>query len=425
MSVSPNGMEIGDYVIDTSIGVGATASVFSALHVPTQETVAVKIVAKASLTGQREPVLWKQEIEVMKESDHPFIARFFDLFEDDKNYYLVQEFGSYGNLLDWINDKHRVSEPECRRIFGQLLSAIEYLHKTLSIVHRDLKAENVMIDDHNNVRIIDFGLCHRHVPGQRLMTPCGSPAYVAPEVLERKAYSDAADIWSLGVILYALGNSELPFDDENIRVVCKAIISEEPEYPGEMSIIMTDFVKRMLTKDPDSRSTVDDLKGHPWIRGALIDEQVRAWQNDEEMSEARIRAEVRKVMANSKKPVQSENAVYEIIRRRKLVAVMNRPKVRNMGWNTMPRSSDDAFVLARPTGMFDDVPLVKPGFERRATHAPVVGPVLPAPVLPCVECRSMKQSHLPAPGLPRRQGPGHLPRPGRLLHIPIRGSSCD
>lgn len=163
------------------------------------------------------------------------IAKFFDLFEDDNNYYIVQEYAKQGTLLSYVNLRRNVPESQCKIFFSQIISALEYLHN-MKIIHRDLKAENILLDCNYNIKLIDFGLCRIHTDSDNFTsTLCGSISYAAPEVIKGEKYSNFADIWALGVLLFAIVNCKLPWYDENRKRLCQKIILTEPNYPPTFS----------------------------------------------------------------------------------------------------------------------------------------------------------------------------------------------
>jgi serine/threonine protein kinase len=147
-----------------------------------------------------------------------------------------------------------------------LISALDYLHNSKFVAHRDLKAENVLLDRYDNIRVIDFGLSNAFTKGTpTLATACGSPAYAAPEMIQGNRYTKAADMWSAGILLYALVAGRLPFDDQNPHTLLQKVIKDEVQYPPEMSRSLVDLLSRLLTKDPNRRMTIDRLAEQPWF----------------------------------------------------------------------------------------------------------------------------------------------------------------
>lgn len=208
----------------------------------------------------------QREIAIMKKCDHPFIVSLYNTYEDDDCVYLVMEYMKNGSLFDYIRDYEVVPEGTARRLFTELLIAIQYIHSKLKVVHRDLKAENIMLDENYNARLIDFGLCNVFDDDEnQFSTKCGSPAYTPPEMAKNQPYTKSMDIWSLGVVLYSMLVGELPFQGETIAETIEKIAYEEPDYPNTMSLHAKDLIKKMLIKSPRMRIDLEDIINHQWF----------------------------------------------------------------------------------------------------------------------------------------------------------------
>jgi len=176
------------------------------------------------------------------------------------------EFASGKELFEYIVLKKRLQEQEACKFYQQILSGIEYLHK-LRIVHRDLKPENLLLDHKKDLKIVDFGLSNLYAKGELLKTPCGSPCYAAPEMIAGKKYQGLnVDIWSSGIILYAMICGYLPFDDNNNEILYKKITDGKFHIPSFVSDQGRDLIKRILNTDPNSRYTLNQIKAHPWFQ---------------------------------------------------------------------------------------------------------------------------------------------------------------
>ncbi|OHT07202.1 CAMK family protein kinase [Tritrichomonas foetus] len=275
------------------IGKGAFATVWQAIHPKTGTILAVKVFDKSNISNSHvrlEKV--KKEIEIMKEIEHPLVCTFFGDFENSDKIYICQEFISNGTLLDYINEKGKLEEIEIRRLFCELLVTIDYLHSNLNLVHHDLKAENILLDENFNIRVIDFGFsCKDNIESfldenpKSLMkndsqknpennanqTKCGTICYVPPEIflsenLQQFANSHKKyDIWSMGVILYTMATGFLPFDGQNDIEIAEKIVYIEPEYPKSLNPKLVDLIKSMLRKNQLRRITLNEIKKHPWI----------------------------------------------------------------------------------------------------------------------------------------------------------------
>ncbi|OHS96762.1 CAMK family protein kinase [Tritrichomonas foetus] len=257
---------IGNYLIKEKLGEGSFASVWRAEHVILHKDVAIKIIEKKDIENRIGVTLFQRELAILKLIRHPFLAELFEVCEDEDNYFVVIEFASNGNLNDFLDKVGPLSESQARFYFNQLILSIEYLHNKIMVVHRDLKVENIMLDKCNNVKIIDFGLSNTFTKSRpNFNTACGSPAYMAPEIINNKPYSKEADIWSLGVVLYFLMVGELPFADDNVNNVFYKILNVEPKYPSYLSPQCTLLLEKMLTKNPAERITITKFKEHPWF----------------------------------------------------------------------------------------------------------------------------------------------------------------
>ncbi|CAJ0965668.1 unnamed protein product [Ranitomeya imitator] len=245
--------------------VGGFAKVKLATHLLTGEKVAIKIMDKESLGDDLPRV--KTEIEAMKNLSHQHVCRLYHVIETPKKIFMVLEYCPGGELFDYIIAKDRLSEDEARVFFRQIVSAVAYIHSQ-GYAHRDLKPENLLIDEDQNLKLIDFGLCARPKGGMdyHLMTCCGSPAYAAPELVQGKAYiGSEADIWSMGVLMYALMCGFLPFDDDNVMLLYKKIMRGKYEIPKWLSPGSVLLLSQMLQVDPKKRISVKHLLRHPWL----------------------------------------------------------------------------------------------------------------------------------------------------------------
>jgi tRNA A-37 threonylcarbamoyl transferase component Bud32 len=260
------GTALGPFVLEEKIGEGAFASVWRARHTVANRSVAIKLIEKSGVDSASERTRMQREIALLKRMRHPFIAEFFWVTEDTDYHYLVMELAPHGNLLSYINSRGRLSEELARRYFTELIAVLDYLHNQARVAHRDIKCENLLLDAHNNIRVIDFGLSNVFTAEQpSLQTACGSPAYVAPEIIQGKKYSQVADVWSCGVVLFAMCAGNLPFDDKEPQRLLGKIVFTEPEYPATFSPALVDLLGKMLCKDPGARITVDGVKNHPWF----------------------------------------------------------------------------------------------------------------------------------------------------------------
>uniref|UniRef100_H2SD95 Maternal embryonic leucine zipper kinase n=1 Tax=Takifugu rubripes TaxID=31033 RepID=H2SD95_TAKRU len=253
------------YEVYETIGSGGFAKVKLGRHILTGEKVAIKIMNKKDLGDDLPRV--KVEIEAMKNLSHQHICRLYHVIETSTQIFMVIEYCTGGELFDYIIAKDRLSEQETRVFFRQIVSAMAYVHSQ-GYAHRDLKPENLLIDEDHNLKLIDFGLCAKPKGGlgYELMTCCGSPAYAAPELIQGKAYiGSEADVWSMGVLLFALLCGYLPFDDDNFMILYKKITRGKYDNPQWLSPGSILLLNQMMQVEPKRRLTVQQLLGHPWV----------------------------------------------------------------------------------------------------------------------------------------------------------------
>jgi len=255
----------GLYSLRETIGSGGFAKVKKAIHLLTGEKCAIKIMDKKSL-GDDLPRVYL-EIEAMKDLSHQNIAKLYQVIETTSTIFMVLEYCPGGELFDYIVAKNKLPEDEARVFFRQIVAAVGYIHKR-GYAHRDLKPENLLLDKDHNAKLIDFGLCAKPQGGMEnvLKTCCGSPAYAAPELVTGKEYLGAeADLWSMGVLLYALLCGYLPFDDDNISNLYRKIQSGHYTVPEFVSQKSSDLIAQLLQVEPKRRITIDQLLKNSWL----------------------------------------------------------------------------------------------------------------------------------------------------------------
>jgi 5'-AMP-activated protein kinase catalytic alpha subunit len=264
-----NPVVIGTYRLSKTLGIGAFGKVKLAEHVTTGHKVAVKILNRAKIVALDMTEKVKREINILQRCTHPHIIRLYEVIDTPTDIFVVMEYVSNGELFDYIVSKGRLAPDEARHFFHQIVSGVEYCHYH-HIVHRDLKPENLLLDADNNIKIADFGLSNVMRDGEFLRTSCGSPNYAAPEVISGHLYAGPeVDVWSCGVILYALLCGSLPFDDESIPNLFKKIKSGMYSLPSHLSQLARDLIPRMLVVDPMKRVTVPEVRAHAWFQQKL------------------------------------------------------------------------------------------------------------------------------------------------------------
>ncbi|OVA07799.1 Protein kinase domain [Macleaya cordata] len=283
--------KVGKYELGRTIGEGTFAKVKFAKNTETGENVAIKVLAKSTILKHKMVDQIKREISIMKIVRHPNIVRLHEVLSSRTKIYIILEFVTGGELFDKIvrllkisifevlENFHsfitvmamqvhqgRLNEYESRRYFQQLIDAVDYCHSK-GVYHRDLKPENLLLDSQGNLKILDFGLSALPEQGVLLRTTCGTPNYVAPEVLSHQGYDGSiADVWSCGVILYVLMAGYLPFDETDLPALYKKINAAEFSSPIWFSPGVKSMIHRILDPNPKTRIRIEEIKRDPWFR---------------------------------------------------------------------------------------------------------------------------------------------------------------
>ncbi|XP_038079216.1 MAP/microtubule affinity-regulating kinase 3-like isoform X6 [Patiria miniata] len=271
---------VGRYRLIKTIGKGNFAKVKLAKHIPTGKEVAIKIIDKTQLNPSSLQKVYR-EVRIMKLVDHPNIVKLFEVIETEKTLYLVMEFASGGEVFDYLVAHGRMKEKEARAKFRQIVSAVQYCHQK-RVVHRDLKAENLLLDKDLNIKIADFGFSNEFTPGSKLDTFCGSPPYAAPELFQGKKYDGPeVDVWSLGVILYTLVSGSLPFDGQNLKELRERVLRGKYRIPFYMSTDCENLLKRFLMLNPAKRANLETIMKDKWMNSGYEDDELKPYQEPE------------------------------------------------------------------------------------------------------------------------------------------------
>lgn len=260
------------YEFKSELGRGAFSIVYLTTHKATGQHYAVKVINKKDLGKDYEKNL-KMEVDILKKVNHSNIIALKELFDTPEKLYLIMELVTGGELFDKIVEKGSYTEDEASQLVRKIVSAVDYLHN-LGIVHRDLKPENLLLkraDNDLEIAIADFGLSK--IVGQQMMmqTACGTPSYVAPEVLNASGYGKEVDMWSIGVITYILLCGFPPFYGDTVPEIFEQIMEANFDYPeeywGSVSKEAKDFINKLLVVDSDRRMSAVDALRHPWLAG--------------------------------------------------------------------------------------------------------------------------------------------------------------
>uniref|UniRef100_A0A671TCB1 MAP/microtubule affinity-regulating kinase 3 n=1 Tax=Sinocyclocheilus anshuiensis TaxID=1608454 RepID=A0A671TCB1_9TELE len=271
---------IGNYRLLKTIGKGNFAKVKLARHILTGSEVAIKIIDKTQLNPTSLQKL-SREVTIMKNLNHPNIVKLFEVIETEKTLFLVMEYASGGEVFDYLVAHGRMKEKEARAKFRQIVSAVQYCHQK-HIVHRDLKAENLLLDADMNIKIADFGFSNEFMVGNKLDTFCGSPPYAAPELFQGKKYDGPeVDVWSLGVILYTLVSGSLPFDGQNLKELRERVLRGKYRIPFYMSTDCESLLKRFLVLNPAKRGTLEQIMKERWINAGFDDDELKPFLEPE------------------------------------------------------------------------------------------------------------------------------------------------
>lgn len=259
--------KVGKYEVGRTIGEGTFAKVKFARNTETGESVAVKVLAKSTILEHKMVDQIKREISIMKIVRHPNIVRLHEVLASQTKIYIVLEFVTGGELFDKIVHQPKLPENECRRYFQQLIDAVAHCHSK-GVYHRDLKPENLLLDASCNLKVSDFGLSALPQQGVGLLyTTCGTPNYVAPEVLSNQGYDGAAaDVWSCGVILYVLMAGYLPFSETDLPTLYKKINAAEFSCPYWFPLEVNSLIHKILNPNPKERIRIEGIKKDPWFR---------------------------------------------------------------------------------------------------------------------------------------------------------------
>ena len=255
------------FQIHREVGVGSFGKVYEAFKKDSNERYAIKVLSKHMLKRQKQFKYAIAECKILKEIRHPFIIPLFWAFQTSRNLFIVYEFCPYGDLTNILKIKGKLSEAEAKLYISETILAIEYLH-SLNIVYRDLKPLNILLDSKGHIKLSDFGLAKANVSKDNLaMSFCGSPAYLAPELLKMSGAHKPVDIYAIGVTLYELLTGALPYANDNISRLYKEISIGNLKFPNEVSKAGRSLIKSLMATDPNRRPSISQIKSSEFFEG--------------------------------------------------------------------------------------------------------------------------------------------------------------
>ncbi|KXS10155.1 Pkinase-domain-containing protein [Gonapodya prolifera JEL478] len=393
-----------DYQIGEIVGKGAYGVVKEAIHIPTKRKVAIKVIEKSTLAKERKNFSHVQaEFGILSSVKHPNVIQFLDWFETKTKYYLVYELASGGELFRRIVSQGHFSERECVVIISTILNSIVYLHSH-NLVHRDLKPENLLFKDSSedsSIVIVDFGVaklvCDAESEGNRFCkTFTGSPAYMAPEVIDRKKYGKPVDVWSVGVIAFVLLSGRSPWGErigvnEIYRKIAEGKTDFAPAIWSRISPAAQDFCASLMQLDPDARPTAHEALHHPWLeklcpKGYIeyIERfNVTAWQKEGKKCPEHIIPQWNHVSADPRtasRPIRNHSSTSSIASTSSLTSTCS----------SVPQSSTASNTLFPPTS-----PALAPASEPSSLPRPAIledGQAVSSPAMPTTSLASSGNS---------------------------------
>jgi len=249
------------------------------LHRLTRKLVATKSIKKEFMKDESSKKKMSNEIGILKMLRHPNVVKLLETFETDKYHIIVMELCPGGDLLNYVRKRRKLTEKYAKFVFKQIMEGIAYCHEN-GVVHRDIKLDNVLLDGHGNVKIADFGVSKKVIDNEILFEQCGTPAYIAPEIVRELGYKGfPVDIWSAGVCLYAMLYGNVPFKSNQMDDMNQMIQGGDIEFKDTASESARDLMQRMLQRNPNKRLTAEEVLGHPWMDD--VDEHLNIFDEQE------------------------------------------------------------------------------------------------------------------------------------------------
>ena len=260
------GKLVGDFHLLKKIGSGAFSTVYLAENTKTGKEYAIKVIDRETFAEPEKLRRVKLEIDILKTIHHPNLICLHGIMHSETKMYLVLDYAPGGAVFDTLMDKGAMDENQARRYFHQLIDAIDWLHRH-NTIHRDLKPENLLLDEQGNLRVTDFGLSivTEHTV-EYLKTRCGTPQYIAPEILMDDVYlGPPADLWSAGLILYVMLAALMPFDGDTMDEILNSVLNAQIYWPKDFPPLARKLIEKLVVRDPSKRGTVEDIRKDPWF----------------------------------------------------------------------------------------------------------------------------------------------------------------
>ena len=260
--------KISDFIVLKELGVGSYGRVMLVQHKITQAKYAIKCIDKRNKVNIEEKPYFRREIEIMYRVHHPNVVKLFGHFEDNYYCYFIMEYISKGNVYNLLptDKKKRLSTKVCSFIIRDVISAVYFLHNMKpKIIHRDIKPENVLLGDGLVAKLTDFGWSNYMQEDEKRTTVCGTPIYLAPEIMEEKPHDEAVDLWCIGVLLFELVTANPPFLGNDLDTLKENVLKLKINWPKDIDTDAKDLIEKILKIDPKERLSLEDMMKHPFI----------------------------------------------------------------------------------------------------------------------------------------------------------------
>lgn len=313
---------INGYKFVSELGSGAYSHVFKAVHEASQQFVAIKCISIFELDDEQKEET-RKELETLKLIDHPFIISYIDSFEDSQYLYIVTEVAENGTLMELINSYGILTEKQANKLFIQLLYSLDYLKNVVKMTHRDVKAENIMFDKYNNLKLIDFGFSEGIEEESSLKkVKCGTMKYMSPEVVKNCGSTDKSDVWAAGVTLYLLLFASFPFDGNSMHDIFRSILYSTPAFPERTSPELVEMFSNIFNKDEDMRWDTNQVLQSKWIQ-STDHCQIQEIVTSEKYLIHNIDETVMQSVTESSSNENESSIIYRIMRKKKINYLVN------------------------------------------------------------------------------------------------------